>query len=212
MLRHSPPRCPSPGDGGGGGTAKTAAATAHRSPPWARIVPRPRFLSVALDQAWRPRGVRHHHTSDHLQRGPSPGTSRGPSLFPNPELFRPGGAPAGGEQGRAPREVADSLGMGLGETTAVFRDLVRRGLLDWEGRTHPPDAPAPALELRGHRLPAHPNGPRVAARRCLQSQGLRRLPWRPGRRQRGQPVHRRVRSVNPIACRTQRWPAPYPEP
>ena len=36
--------------------------------------------------------------------------------------------------GATPREVDDSLGMGLRETKAVFRDLVRRGLLDWDGR------------------------------------------------------------------------------
>ncbi len=38
--------------------------------------------------------------------------------------------------GATPRELEDSLGMGPCETKAVFRDLVRRGLLDWEGRTH----------------------------------------------------------------------------
>ena len=42
--------------------------------------------------------------------------------------------------GATPREVDDSLGMGRQETVAVFRDLVRRGLLDWEGRTRPPGA------------------------------------------------------------------------
>jgi len=38
--------------------------------------------------------------------------------------------------GATPRELEDSLGIGPRETKAVFRDLVRRGLLDWEGRTH----------------------------------------------------------------------------
>ncbi len=42
--------------------------------------------------------------------------------------------------GATPREVEHSLGMGPRETKAVFRDLVRRGLLDWEGRTHAPAA------------------------------------------------------------------------
>lgn len=42
--------------------------------------------------------------------------------------------------GATPREVDDALGMGRRETAAVFRDLVRRGLLDWEGRTRPPGA------------------------------------------------------------------------
>jgi hypothetical protein len=37
--------------------------------------------------------------------------------------------------GATPREVDADLGMGLRETITVFRDLVRRGLLDWEGRT-----------------------------------------------------------------------------
>ena len=39
-----------------------------------------------------------------------------------------------------PREVEDSLGMGRRETTAVFRHLLRRGLLDWQGRSHAPGA------------------------------------------------------------------------
>ena len=39
-----------------------------------------------------------------------------------------------------PREVEDSLGMGLRETKAVFRHLVGRGLLDWQGRSHAPGA------------------------------------------------------------------------
>ncbi|MBM5818091.1 MAG: hypothetical protein FJ083_16420 [Cyanobacteria bacterium K_Offshore_surface_m2_239] len=42
--------------------------------------------------------------------------------------------------GATPLEVDDSLGMGRRETAAVFRDLVRRGLLDWEGPTHTPGA------------------------------------------------------------------------
>jgi hypothetical protein len=42
--------------------------------------------------------------------------------------------------GATPREVAESLGMGPRETRAVFQDLVRRGLLDWEGRSHTPGA------------------------------------------------------------------------
>ncbi len=44
------------------------------------------------------------------------------------------------KDGATPREVDDALGMGRRETAAVFRDLVRRGLLDWEGRTRPPGA------------------------------------------------------------------------
>lgn len=40
--------------------------------------------------------------------------------------------------GASPREVADSLGMDLRESKALFRDLVRRGLLDWQGRPHAP--------------------------------------------------------------------------
>lgn len=39
--------------------------------------------------------------------------------------------------GATPREVDDALGMGRQETAAVFRDLVQRGLLDWEGRRRP---------------------------------------------------------------------------
>ena len=39
--------------------------------------------------------------------------------------------------GATPREVDDALGMGRQETAAVFRDLVRRGLLDWDGRQRP---------------------------------------------------------------------------
>lgn len=42
--------------------------------------------------------------------------------------------------GATPREVEDSLGMGPRETKVVFRDLVRRGLLDWEDRSHAPGA------------------------------------------------------------------------
>jgi hypothetical protein len=42
--------------------------------------------------------------------------------------------------GVTPLEVEDSLGMGRCETKAVFRDLVRRGLLDWEARSHAPGA------------------------------------------------------------------------
>ena len=38
--------------------------------------------------------------------------------------------------GATPREVEDSLGMSRRETKAVFQDLVRRGLLDWQGRSH----------------------------------------------------------------------------
>jgi hypothetical protein len=38
--------------------------------------------------------------------------------------------------GATPREVGDSLGMSRSETKAVFQDLVWRGLLDWEGRSH----------------------------------------------------------------------------
>ena len=38
--------------------------------------------------------------------------------------------------GATPRELDVSLGTGPRETKAVVRDLVRRGLLDWEGRTH----------------------------------------------------------------------------
>lgn len=36
--------------------------------------------------------------------------------------------------GATPREVDEALGMGRRETVAVFRHLLRRGLLDWEGR------------------------------------------------------------------------------
>ncbi|MFN9621310.1 MAG: hypothetical protein ACK587_00515 [Cyanobacteriota bacterium] len=40
------------------------------------------------------------------------------------------------EDGEAtPREVDEALGMGRRETLAVFRHLLRRGLLDWKGRT-----------------------------------------------------------------------------
>lgn len=42
--------------------------------------------------------------------------------------------------GATPREVEDSLGMSRRETKAVFQDLVRHGLLDWQGRTHAPGA------------------------------------------------------------------------
>jgi hypothetical protein len=42
--------------------------------------------------------------------------------------------------GASPREVEAFLGMDPGESTAVFRDLVRCGLLDWEGRPHAPGA------------------------------------------------------------------------
>jgi hypothetical protein len=42
--------------------------------------------------------------------------------------------------GATPREVADSLGMGRRETSAIIQELVRRGLLDWEGRSHAPGA------------------------------------------------------------------------
>lgn len=38
--------------------------------------------------------------------------------------------------GATPREVADSLGMSPAQTKAVVQDLVRWGLLDWEGRAH----------------------------------------------------------------------------
>jgi DNA-binding MarR family transcriptional regulator len=39
-----------------------------------------------------------------------------------------------------PREVADSLGMDTRQSKASFRDLVRRGLIDWQGRPHAPAA------------------------------------------------------------------------
>ena len=42
--------------------------------------------------------------------------------------------------GATPREVEESLGMGRRETRAIVLDLVRRGLLDWEGRSHAPGA------------------------------------------------------------------------
>ena len=42
--------------------------------------------------------------------------------------------------GATPREVADSLGMGRRLTKDLVQDLVRRGLLDWEGRSHAPGA------------------------------------------------------------------------
>ena len=42
--------------------------------------------------------------------------------------------------GATPREVEETLGMDLRETKAIFRDLVGRGLLDWEGRAHAPGA------------------------------------------------------------------------
>ncbi|MEB3243919.1 MAG: helix-turn-helix domain-containing protein [Cyanobacteriota bacterium] len=38
--------------------------------------------------------------------------------------------------GASPREVEESLGMERPVTRAVFHDLVRRGLLDWQGRSH----------------------------------------------------------------------------
>ncbi|MFM7394341.1 MAG: hypothetical protein ACKO22_08280 [Cyanobium sp.] len=38
--------------------------------------------------------------------------------------------------GATPLEVEESLGIERHETTTVFRDLVRRGLLDWQGRSH----------------------------------------------------------------------------
>lgn len=38
--------------------------------------------------------------------------------------------------GATPREVEESLGIGQRETRAIILDLVRRGLLDWEGRSH----------------------------------------------------------------------------
>jgi hypothetical protein len=43
------------------------------------------------------------------------------------------------EGGATPREVADSLGMDVRESKALFRDLVRRGLIEWQGtRPHAP--------------------------------------------------------------------------
>ena len=42
--------------------------------------------------------------------------------------------------GATPREVEESLGMGRREIRAVFQDLARRGLLDWQGRSHAPGA------------------------------------------------------------------------
>ena len=63
--------------------------------------------------------------------------------------------------GATPRELDVSLGTGPRETKAVVRDLVRRGLLDWEGRTHASGVLAPALDLCLHRLPAHPHGPQL---------------------------------------------------
>ena len=38
--------------------------------------------------------------------------------------------------GASPLEVEESLGIERHETKTVFRDLVRRGLLDWQGRSH----------------------------------------------------------------------------
>lgn len=38
--------------------------------------------------------------------------------------------------GASPCEVEESLGMERPETRAVLRDRVRRGLLDWPGRSH----------------------------------------------------------------------------
>ena len=38
--------------------------------------------------------------------------------------------------GATPHEVADALGLDTGESKALFRDLVRRGWLDWQGRPH----------------------------------------------------------------------------
>ena len=38
--------------------------------------------------------------------------------------------------GASPLEVEESLGMERCDTKAVFRDLVRLGLLDWQGRSH----------------------------------------------------------------------------
>jgi len=46
--------------------------------------------------------------------------------------------------GATPREVEESLGMGPRQTQAVWQHLVRRGLLDWEGRSLAPgDLPLP---------------------------------------------------------------------
>ncbi|MFN6131637.1 MAG: hypothetical protein ACK46L_01780 [Synechococcaceae cyanobacterium] len=38
--------------------------------------------------------------------------------------------------GASPLEVEESLGMERADTRALFHDLVRRGLLDWQGRSH----------------------------------------------------------------------------
>ena len=38
--------------------------------------------------------------------------------------------------GASPLEVEESLGMERPDTRALFHDLVRRGLLDWQGRPH----------------------------------------------------------------------------
>lgn len=38
--------------------------------------------------------------------------------------------------GATPRHVQESLGMGRRETRALFLNLVRRGLIDWEGHRH----------------------------------------------------------------------------
>lgn len=38
--------------------------------------------------------------------------------------------------GASPLQVEEALGLARQETTALFRDLVRRGLLDWQGRSH----------------------------------------------------------------------------
>jgi hypothetical protein len=38
--------------------------------------------------------------------------------------------------GASPLEVEESLGIERQEAKAVFRGLVRRGLLDWQGRSH----------------------------------------------------------------------------
>lgn len=60
--------------------------------------------------------------------------------------------------GASPREVDEALGMGRRETAAVFRDLMRRGLLDWDSRTRALDGLAHALAVRFHHLPAHAPG------------------------------------------------------
>jgi hypothetical protein len=40
--------------------------------------------------------------------------------------------------GATPREVEETLGMDRRESQAIFRDLVGRGWLDWQGRAHSP--------------------------------------------------------------------------